>query len=253
MWSAPGCCWIGSYETAHGEGRTGNGRSRHQGSPFPVRRAPCAPTQPAPSSRALADPEPERPLTLPWVFAITGASGAPYGVRLLEFLAKGKVPVQLIVSRHGWRILELESGISSDTELKKATGGDWSTVSVFDDADRGATPASGSAKSAGMVIAPCSMGTVSAVAQGSSRSLVERAADVALKERRKLILVPRETPLSLIHLRNLTTVTEAGGVVIPAAPGFYHKPKAISDLVDFVVQRVLDQMGLSIEIAPRWK
>jgi 4-hydroxy-3-polyprenylbenzoate decarboxylase len=174
-------------------------------------------------------------------------------VRLLEVLARGRVPVQLIVSQHGWRLLETEAGIASEKELKQATGGDWSSVSVFDDSDRGAVPASGSARSAGMVIVPCSMGTVSAIAQGSSRSLVERAADVVLKERRKLILVPRETPFSLIHLRNLTTATEAGAVVIPAAPGFYHQPKAVSDLVDFVVQRVLDHMGLEISVAPRWK
>jgi 4-hydroxy-3-polyprenylbenzoate decarboxylase len=104
-----------------------------------------------------------------------------------------------------------------------------------------------------MVICPCSMGTVSAVAQGSSRSLIERAADVTLKERRPLILVPRETPLSLVHLRNLTAVTEAGATVLPAAPGFYHKPKGIDDLVDFLVQRILDQLGLSIDVAPRWQ
>jgi len=189
----------------------------------------------------------------PWVLAMTGASGAPYGVRLLEVLAKNRVPVQLIISQHGWRILTLESEITSDQELKKVTGGDWSTVSVFDDADRGAAPASGSARSTGMVICPCSMGTVSAVAHGSSRSLVERAADVALKERRKLILVPRETPLSLIHLKNLTAVTEAGAVVIPAAPGFYHQPKTVQELVDFVVQRILDHMGLELEVSPRWK
>jgi len=96
------------------------------------------------------------------------------------------------------------------------------------------------------------MGTVSAIAQGSSRSLVERAADVTLKERRKLILVPRETPLSLVHLRNLVTVTEAGAVVIPAAPGFYHRPTRVSELVDFIVQRVLDQLGIEMEIARRW-
>jgi 4-hydroxy-3-polyprenylbenzoate decarboxylase len=103
-----------------------------------------------------------------------------------------------------------------------------------------------------MVICPCSMGTVAAIAAGTSRSLIERAADVALKERRKLLLVPRETPLSLIHLRNLTTVTEAGATVIPAAPGFYHRPTTIQQLVDFVVQRVVDQMGVNVSIAPRW-
>jgi len=97
------------------------------------------------------------------------------------------------------------------------------------------------------------MGTVSAIAQGSSRSLIERAADVTLKERRKLILVPRETPLSLVHLRNLVQVTEAGAVVIPAAPGFYHRPAKVSDLVDFIVQRILDQLGLDLAIGMRWE
>lgn len=189
----------------------------------------------------------------PLILAITGASGAPYAVRLLEVLARNKVPTWLLISKHGWRLLETESGIASDKELKARTGGDWSSVTVFDDGDRGAKPASGSVKSLGMVICPCSMGTVSAIAQGSSRSLIERAADVVLKERRKLIIVPRETPLSLIHLRNLTTITEAGGVIIPAAPGFYHKPTKIEELVDFIVQRVVDQVGLDISVAKRWE
>jgi flavin prenyltransferase len=189
---------------------------------------------------------------LPLVVAITGASGAPYAVRLLEVLARNKVPVWLTISEHGWRLLTHESNIRDDKQLQAATGGDWSTVTVFPESDRGARPASGSAKTAGMVICPCSMGTVSAIATGASRSLIERAADVTLKERRKLIVVPRETPLSLIHLRNLTTITEAGAVVIPAAPGFYHNPTQIGDLVDFVVQRVIDQVGLDIAIAPRW-
>jgi 4-hydroxy-3-polyprenylbenzoate decarboxylase len=189
----------------------------------------------------------------PWVLAITGASGGPYGVRLLEVLARARVPLWLIISRHGWRLLEMETGIASDADLKQATGGDWSSVTVFDDGDRGATPASGSAGSAGMVVCPCSMGTVAAIAHGTSRSLVERAADVALKERRKLILVPREAPLSLIHLRNLTAVTEAGASVIPAAPGFYHRPTRVEQLVDFVVQRVLDHMGVEATLAPRWE
>jgi len=189
---------------------------------------------------------------LPIVVAVSGASGAPYAVRLLEVLATRKVPVWLIVTSHGQRLLEAECGITDLDGLQRATGGDWSSVTVYPDTDRGAKPASGSARWAGMVICPCSMGTVSAIAQGSSRSLVERAADVALKERRTLIVVPRETPLSLIHLRNLVTLTEAGGVVIPAAPGFYHRPAAISELVDFIVQRVLDQLDLGIDIAPRW-
>ncbi len=191
-------------------------------------------------------------MTVPWTFAITGASGAPYAVRLLDVLSHAAVPVHLIVSGHGWRLLSTEVGIANETELRKSTGGDWSSIVVFDDGDRGATPASGSAKSAGMVICPCSMGTVAAIACGTSRSLVERAADVTLKERRSLILVPRETPLSLIHLRNLTAVTEAGATVIPAAPGFYNRPTSVNDLVDFVVQRVLDHMKVEAELVPRW-
>jgi 4-hydroxy-3-polyprenylbenzoate decarboxylase len=189
---------------------------------------------------------------LPIVLAITGASGAPYAVRLLEVLARARVPVELIVSGHGWRLLETEADVADEAALKAATGGDWSSVTVYPDSDRGARPASGSHRTAGMVICPCSMGTVSAVAQGSSRSLVERAADVTLKERRRLVLVPRETPFSLVHLRNLTAVTEAGAVVIPAAPGFYHRPSTIDQLVDFIVQRVVDQFDLDIQLAPRW-
>jgi 4-hydroxy-3-polyprenylbenzoate decarboxylase len=189
---------------------------------------------------------------LPVVLAITGSSGAPYGVRLLEVLARHQVPVWLIVSGHGWRLLQEECGIEDERALQAETGGNWTSITYFPDGDRGALPASGSRRTAGMVICPCSMGTAAAIANGTSRSLIERAADVTLKERRKLILVPRETPLSLIHLRNLTRVTEAGAVVIPAAPGFYHRPTKIAELVDFIVQRVLDQLGLSIEIGKRW-
>jgi 4-hydroxy-3-polyprenylbenzoate decarboxylase len=192
------------------------------------------------------------PSPRPVVLAITGASGAPYAVRLLEVLAQRRLPVWLIVSSHGLRLLDAECGIVSLDALREATGGDWSTVVSFSDGDRGALPASGSQPTRGMVICPCSMGTVAAVAGGTSRSLVERAADVTLKERRKLVLVPRETPLSLIHLRNLVTATEAGAVVIPAAPGFYHRPSSVGELVDFIVQRVLDQLDLDIEIARRW-
>jgi 4-hydroxy-3-polyprenylbenzoate decarboxylase len=190
---------------------------------------------------------------LPIVLAITGASGAPYAVRLLEVLARARVPVELIVSSHGWRLLDTESGIPDEAGLKTATGGDWGTVTVYPDNDRGARPASGSHRTAGMVICPCSMGTVAAVAHGTSRSLIERAADVTLKEGRKLILVPRETPLSLVHLRNLTAAAEAGCTIVPAAPGFYHRPERVEQLVDFVVQRIIDQLALDISVAPRWE
>jgi 4-hydroxy-3-polyprenylbenzoate decarboxylase len=173
-------------------------------------------------------------------------------VRLLEVLAAAQAPVWLIVSAHGWRLLEQECGIGSLEVLKRETGGRWTSVTVFEDGDRGASPASGSARTAGMVVCPCSMGTLAAIALGTSRSLIERAADVTLKERRKLILVPRETPLSLVHLRNMVAVTEAGAVVLPAAPGFYHRPASSGELVDFVVQRILDHLGVAARLVPRW-
>lgn len=190
----------------------------------------------------------------PVVVAITGASGAPYAVRLLQALVALEVPTWLIVSSHGWRLLRTESQIGNLDELKAHVGAAaWDRcVTVFDDNDRGAKPASGSARSSGMVVCPCSMGTVSAIAHGTSRSLVERAADVALKERRPLIVVPRETPLSLIHLENLTQITRAGATVIPAAPGFYHQPTRIEDLVDFIVARVLDHLGIDHTVGRRW-
>ena len=120
-------------------------------------------------------------------------------------------------------------------------------------ADRGAEPASGSVQTLGMVVCPCSMGTMAAIAQGTSRSLIERAADVTLKERRKLILVPRETPLSRVHLRNMMLAAEAGATILPAAPGFYQRPKEISQLVDFIVQRIVDHLGLSIQLLKPWQ
>jgi 4-hydroxy-3-polyprenylbenzoate decarboxylase len=195
----------------------------------------------------------ERAVTPPWALAITGASGAPYAVRLLEVLAAKRVPLWLIVSSHGWRLLSTEAGISTQEQLIEATGGDWSAITTYDDNDRGAVPASGSAPCSGMVICPCSMGTVAAVAHGTSRSLVERAADVTLKERRPLLLIPRETPLSLLHLRHLSAVTEGGATVIPAAPGFYHRPTHVSQLVDFIVQRILDHMKLDIQLVAPWE
>jgi len=189
----------------------------------------------------------------PLVLAITGASGAPYGLRLLDVLARNRIPVWLIVSSHGQRLLAEECGIATIEELRSATGGDWSTIRPFPEADRGALPASGSQPTSGMAICPCSMATVAAVALGTSRSLIERAADVTLKEHRKLIVVPRETPLSLVHLRNLVTAAEIGATVIPAAPGFYHRPTQVSELVDFIVQRVLDHLDLDIQVARRWE
>ena len=191
---------------------------------------------------------PDAPVTL----GITGASGAPYAVRLLRALTETGTPTRLVVSSYGLRLLEEEAGIGTLEELRDATG-DWSRVEVYDTLDRGATPASGSSPSRGMVICPCSMGTLASIAAGTSRNLVERAADVVLKERRPLILVPRETPLSLIHLENMTRLARAGATILPAAPGFYHRPQSIEDLVDFVAARILDHLGILHSVGKRWK
>jgi flavin prenyltransferase len=226
------------------------GETRDGTRPRPDRSAP------APSARAttvrtrLDGPEPSAPL----VVAITGASGAPYAVRLLHLLAAAGRPIALVVSAHGFRLLRSEVDIESLDDLRSLVGPrPWDAcVTVYDDADRGAAPASGSARSAGMVICPCSMGTLAAVATGASRSLIERAADVALKERRRLILVPRETPLSVVHLENMLRVSRAGAIVLPAAPAFYHRPTEIASLVDFVVARVLDLCGVPQALVPQW-
>jgi 4-hydroxy-3-polyprenylbenzoate decarboxylase len=190
----------------------------------------------------------------PLVVAITGASGAPYAVRLLEGLVAAERKIQLIVSSHGLRLLRTETNIMSLDALREHVGlKAWDAfVTTFDDADRGAPPASGSALSAGMIVCPCSMGTLSAISLGTSRSLVERAADVALKERRRLLLVTREMPLSAIHLENMLRVTRAGALVMPAAPGFYHRPSSIDDLVNFVVARVLDHFDVPHALSARW-
>ena len=188
----------------------------------------------------------------PVTLAMTGASGARYAVRLLQVLNDAKVPVSLIISDVGWRLLNEELDVRDEPGLRKLTG-DWSQVKMFADNDRGATPASGSAPSRGMVVCPCSMGTLASIAQGTTRSLIERAADVCLKERRRLVLVPRETPYSSIHLENMLRLTNAGAIVLPASPGFYHRPESIDELIDFVVGRVVAQLGIDVRIGPRWQ
>src|SRR5690606_26551240 len=150
------------------------------------------------------------------------------------------------------RLLQEELDIHDEAGLRERTG-DWSRVILYSDEDRGATPASGSAPSRGMVVCPCSMGTLASIAQGTTRSLIERAADVVLKERRRLVLVPRETPYSMIHLENMLRLTQAGAVILPASPGFYHRPRGMEDLIEFVVGRVLSQLGLEHSIGPRWQ
>lgn len=192
--------------------------------------------------------------THPIVLAITGASGAPYAVRLLQSLLYAERRVWLVVSGHGFRLLETEMRIADLAALRAHVGATafdrWATV--FSDQDRGASPASGSTRMHGMVICPCSMGTIASISQGTSRSLVERAADVMLKERRRLIVVPRETPYSVVHLENMLRLTQAGAIVMPASPGFYHQPTGIDDLVNFVVARILDHLDVEHSLVRRW-
>ncbi len=179
------------------------------------------------------------------VLGLTGASGAIYGYRLLEEFSKRGVQVSAIASKMALRILEEETGCTSQKVA--------ALCELFSNDNLAAPMASGSSLFDAMVIAPCSMKTLGTIASGVSSSLIARAADVALKERRKLILVTRETPLSAIHIRNMLTVTEAGAVVLPACPGFYHRPKDIDALVNHVIGKVLDQLGLENSLFERWQ
>ncbi len=216
------------------------------------------------------------------VLAITGASGAIYAVRLLEVLLAAGRTVHLVMSPASQRVFEAEldlhvdlndfqlsqllpSDRPEDSKLGRLSGGEAETSSIFDEPpeatgrveycnyrefDSGI--ASGSFRTAGMVICPCSMGTLGALANGLSTNLIHRAASVHLKERRKLIVVPRETPLDTIQLENMAKLSAGGAVVLPAMPGFYHGPHSIHDLVDFVVGRICDQLGVEIDLVRRW-
>ncbi len=186
-----------------------------------------------------------------WIVGVTGASGAPYAVRLLGALVELDVPADVIISSHGWRLFSHETGVGGEEDLLEAIGGSGA-LEFYDNGDHGARPASGSAPYKGLVVCPCSMGTLSAIASGSARSLMERAADVTLKERRRLVAVVRETPLSAIHLENMLTLARLGAVILPASPGFYHGPREVGDLVDFVVARVLDHMDVDHAVGYRW-
>lgn len=190
-----------------------------------------------------------------YTVAITGASGMPYADRLLRFLAETGHAVNLLISNPGWTVLKQELGWPETNwdkrgELIRERYG--SLVTYYENDDWFSPVASGSAPSSGMVIIPCSMGTIGRVAAGISSTLIERGADVCLKERRKLILVVRETPLGLIHLENLTKLAQAGATILPASPSFYHQPKSIAELVDFVVARVLDHMGIAHSLVAPW-
>jgi 4-hydroxy-3-polyprenylbenzoate decarboxylase len=194
------------------------------------------------------------------VLAMTGASGAPYGVRLLQVLLAAGRTVHLTLSPAAAEVIEHELGrtvrldrfvladLFGGIELAAGPG----QVQYHHYRDFQAGIASGSFLTGGMVVCPCSMGTVAAVAHGLSQNLIHRAADVHLKEKRKLVLVPRETPLHLLQLRNLVACAEAGAVVLPAMPAFYTRPRSLEDAVDFVVGRVCDQLGVEHGLLPRW-
>jgi 4-hydroxy-3-polyprenylbenzoate decarboxylase len=192
------------------------------------------------------------------VVAMTGASGAAYGVRLLEVLLRAGRTVHLTLSPAATEVMAQEMGRSVKLDRFTPTDlfgypppSDW-RLHYHHYRDFGAGIASGSFLTGGMAICPCSMGTAAAVAHGLSQNLIHRAADVHLKERRKLILVPRETPLHLVQLRNLVACAEAGAVVLPAMPAFYTQPQTLDDILDFVVGRVCDQLGVEHRLLKRW-
>lgn len=180
------------------------------------------------------------------IIAITGATGVVFGIRLLEVLRDlGGVETHLIVSDAGWLTIEHELQLSKADVRAKAD-------IVHSAKNIGAAVSSGSFDCDGMIVAPCSMKTLAAIAHGLSDNLISRAADVTLKERRKLTLMVRETPLSLIHLRNMTAITEAGGIIFPPVPAFYQMPNSLDDVVNHTVGRVLDGHGIDAKLAPRW-
>ena len=191
----------------------------------------------------------------PIVLGMTGASGAPCAVRLLQVLCRAGRTVHLTISTSGAQVLREELGISvALNRFDPSPFGDLGSGPLIyhNQNDFNAGIASGSFRTSGMVVAPCSMSTLASVAHGITANLVTRAADVHLKERRKLILVPRETPLSLVHLENMTAVTRAGAIVLPAMPGWYHQPRSLDDLIDFVVARICDQLGVEVDLIRRW-
>jgi flavin prenyltransferase len=191
------------------------------------------------------------------VIAICGASGAIYGIRLVAALMKMPVSVYLMISKSGRAVMAHETGFSHQSmELFLREKGfqfhEFAKIHEIEPDDFFAPFASGSFRHDGMVVAPCSMNTLAALSSGITNNLIHRAADVSLKEKRPLILVPRETPLNRIHLENMLRLTEAGATIIPAMPGFYHKPRTIEDLVDSVLSRVLDHLGFDNALSRRW-
>lgn len=191
------------------------------------------------------------------IVGITGASAGVYGVRLLQVLTKQEdIEVHLTISLSGARALSEELQIEIDLnnfELESLIGVSSPRVIYHHESDIAAPIASGSFRTEGMVVVPCSMGSIASIAGGMSRNLIQRAADVCIKENRKLVVVPRETPLSPIHLENMLKLSRVGVCVLPAMPGFYHYPKNVDDLLNFVVTKILDQFGIDVELIQRWK
>ena len=191
--------------------------------------------------------------------AFTGASGMPYGLRLLECLVRADCRVHLLYSTAAQVVAKQECALVLPAQPREAArmfteryGAAEGQIAVHSREDWMAPVASGSNPADAMAVCPCSMGTLGAIAHGLADNLIERAADVMLKERRPLVLVPRETPLSSIHLDNMLTLARAGAVILPPAPGFYAHPQTVADLVDFVVARILDQLQLPHDLVPRW-
>lgn len=180
------------------------------------------------------------------IIAITGASGAPYAGKLLRSIPRDRYDVHLVASEAGKLVYRLETDRDLEEDIPAG-------VRLYDEKDFAAPFASGSFPCAGMVVVPCTMGTLGAIAGGLSHNLIHRAADVCLKERRPLVLVVRETPLNRIHLSNMLRASEAGAVILPAMPGFYHKPQSVDDIVGFVVARILDQLHIPHNIVPPWE
>ena len=179
------------------------------------------------------------------IVGMTGATGAIFGIRLLEVLADTDVETHLVISNWARKNVEHETSVSVDKLLELAT-------EVYSADNMGARISSGSFRTDGMVVVPCSMRTVAAIAQGNGDHLVHRAADVILKERKKLVLVARETPLSDIHLENLLKLSRMGTTILPPVPAFYNHPKTLDDMVNHIVMRILDQFGISTDLARRW-
>lgn len=195
----------------------------------------------------------------PVTVALTGASGAQYGLRLIDVLVSAGHEVWVMISKAAHMVIATETEVTLPAQpdrlaaaLSERSGAAAGQIRCFGREDWMAPVASGSGAASAMVICPCSTGTLSAVATGASNNLIERAADVAIKERRTLVMVPRESPFSAIHLEHMLTLSRLGTVILPAAPGFYHRPQSIDDLIDFVVARILNQLRIDHQLMPRW-